>query len=433
MLKKMLTRGIYLCYCICILQPAISRAQTEQTDTLALDIQQVEKLFMDKNLELVARQYGIEADKALIQQAKLWNNPILNTDQNVYSNNKWFEHGTNPATNSPYGQYYVQLQQLIQTAGKRGKQIKLARTNAEISEWEFKDLMRNLRYELHIDFYTLAQTIAAQDLYNKELEQINKLMAGMTAEYNLGNISKKDLLRVQALQIGLQQDATENGKKLDDTQAELKSMLQLSGNVVIKPLLGNLTLPQLPGMSISDMMDMAKANNSTYHLEQLQVKYKQQSLAYQKALAVPDVTLGPNFDKNSNYTPNYVGLGISLPLPVFDRNQGNIKAARWQLKAEEANMQLADVELSNNVVSAYNKLKNTLQLNANIPSGFYEDYGTLFNKVVQSYRDRQISMVEFIDYFDTYKDAMQKQTQQLLNVQLAKDELNTQIGTDIVQ
>jgi cobalt-zinc-cadmium efflux system outer membrane protein len=163
------------------------------------------------------------------------------------------------------------------------------------------------------------------------------------------------------------------------------------------------------------------------------VKYKQQSLAYQKALAVPDVTLGPNFDKNSNYTPNYVGLGISLPLPVFDRNQGNIKAARWQLKAEEANMQLADVELSNNVVSAYNKLKNTLQLNANIPSGFYEDYGTLFNKVVQSYRDRQISMVEFIDYFDTYKDAMQKQTQQLLNVQLAKDELNTQIGTDIVQ
>ncbi len=431
MFKKMLVRGMTLCYCMCILQTV--QAQTGQSDTLSLDIQQTEKLFLEKNLQLVAKQYDIEADKALIQQAKLWNNPTLNTDQNVYSNNKWFEHGTDPVTNAPYGQYYVQLQQLIKTAGKRGKQIKLARTNAEISEWQFKDLMRNLRYELHTDFYTLAQALAAQQLYNQELVQINKLMTGMSAEYKLGNIARKDLLRVQALLIGLQQDATENDKKLEDAQAELKSMLQLSGNTFIKPAIAAMTLPALPSASIPDMIEMAKTNNSTYHLQQLQVKYQQQNLSYQKALVIPDVTLGPNFDKNSNYTPNYLGLGISLPLPVFDRNQGNIKSARWQVKSEEANMQLADIELNNNVISAYNKLKNTLQLSANIPTSFYEDYGLLFNKVVESYRDRQLSMIEFIDYFDTYKDAMQKQTQQLLNIQLAKDELNTQVGTDIVQ
>mgnify|MGYP001548709764 CR=1 FL=1 len=189
----------------------------------------------------------------------------------------------------------------------------------------------------------------------------------------------------------------------------------------------------MPSVSALQLVDLAKQNNTTYQLQQLQLKYQQQNLSYQKALAVPDVTLGPNFDKNSNYTPNYVGLGISLPLPLLNRNQGNIKSARWQVKAEEANTQNAEVELSNNVMSAYNKLRYTLQLTSSMQQDFYDDYNKLYGNIVESFKNRQISMVEFIDYFDAYKDTRQKQLQQQLNLQLAKDELNMQVGTDVVQ
>ena len=435
MLKRKLAKGIYIVCSVCFLQHQSASAQVDygSTDTVRLSMEEAEKTFLEKNLALLAQHYDVEVNKALVQQAKLWDNPTLNTDQNVYSNNKFFEHGTYP-NGTPYGQYYIQVQQLIKTAGKRGKQVRMAKTNAEISEWQFKDVMRNLRSQLHQDFYTIAQLQASKKLYADELAQIDRLLTGMNAEFKLGNIAKKDLLRVQALQISLLHDATDNDKQLDDTEAELKTMLQLGATSYVVPVIDDESIvPQMPDVTIPQLMQLAKQNNTTYQLEMLQVKYQQQNLAYQKSLAIPDVTLGPNFDKNSNYTPNYVGLGISLPLPAFNRNQGNIRSARWQVKEEETNLQQAELELQNSIVSAYNKLKFTFNLSSSLHQSFYKDYSDLYSNVLKSFKDRQISMVAFIDYFDAYKEARQKQLQQILNVQLAKDELNAQVGTDVIK
>jgi cobalt-zinc-cadmium efflux system outer membrane protein len=57
------------------------------------------------------------------------------------------------------------------------------------------------------------------------------------------------------------------------------------------------------------------------------------NLALQKAMAVPDITIGSTYDQHSSYANNYVGLEISLPLPLFNRNQGNIKNAKLARKA----------------------------------------------------------------------------------------------------
>ncbi len=431
MFKKLLVQSLFTGFCACAVLPGTVLAQSAP-DTLTLDIKKAETIFLEKNLLLLAQHYNVEAGKALIGQAKLWDNPTLVTDQNIYSNNKFFEHGAYP-DGTPYGQYFIQVSQLIKTAGKRGKQINMARTNAEINEWQFKDVMRNLKYELHSDFYTVAKLQAMQQLYNEELLQLQKLTDGMNAQYKAGNVAKKDVLRVHALLIGLQQDAIENDKQLDDIQAELKSLLQISGNTFVKAQSEGIAIPSMPDAPVLQLVDLARQGNTTYQLQQLQLKYQQQNLAYQKALAVPDVTLAPSFDKNSNYTPNYVGMGISLPLPLINRNQGNIKSARWQIKAEEATTQNAEIELSNNVLSAYNKLKYTVQLLSGMQQDFYDDYDKLYGNIVESFKNRQISMVEFIDYFDAYKDTRQKQLQQQLNLQLAKDELNMQVGTDVVK
>ena len=63
---------------------------------------------------------------------------------------------------------------------------------------------------------------------------------------------------------------------------------------------------------------------------------------------------------------------------------------------------------------------------------FYNDYRQLFNNVVESFRARQISLLEFIDYLNGYEDVREKQLQQQLNLQIAKEELNYQISVDVV-
>ena len=106
-------------------------AQQKQ-DTLTLGLQQIEKIFTDSNLTLLAQHYNVDAQKALVEQAKVWQNPTLNTDWGIAANGKFVQYKKN-ADGSYNGQYYIQIQQLILTAKKRGKLIYLANTNTRLS------------------------------------------------------------------------------------------------------------------------------------------------------------------------------------------------------------------------------------------------------------------------------------------------------------
>jgi outer membrane protein, heavy metal efflux system len=422
---------ISACYLFQINQVIAQSSSTITNDTLRLKIEESEQIFLNKNLQLLAGRYNVKADSALIQQAKLWDNPNLATDQNVYSNNTWFEHGQN-ADGTPKGQIMVQLEFLVKTAGKRGKQIKIAQTNAGISQWQFRDLMCKLKAQLREDFYTLVQLELNSKLLQQELEQTDKLLYSMSQQLKAGNIAQKDLLRIQALDISLQQDAIENEKQLEDMQSELKTMLQITGNIYIKPVVKEKAIAEIPQQSIAQITDLARQNNPGYQLQKLQLSLQQQNLSLQKAMAVPDISVGPNYDLNSNYAPHYVGLGIGLPLPIFNRNQGNIKSAKMQVKQEETNMEFIDQQLSNEVMSAWKKLQLIVKLSAGKQNDdFYTNYEKLYNNIVESYKQRQIGLVEFIDYFNAYKETRQRQAQQELNIHLAKEELNLKIGQDI--
>ena len=430
MLSRILGKSMLIVACMYLSGVTRTQAQTN-TDTLRIGIKDAEQIFIDKNLTLLAAHYNIEANKALVQQAKLWDDPVLNTDQNMYSNNKFFHHGTNPDGTTD-GQVYIQVQQLIKTANKRGKLIQMAKTNTAISELQFRDVMLHLRYELRTDMYTLTQLMRIHELYVQEGAQIDKLLLAMNAQLQVGNIAKKDLMRIQALQLSMQQESTEIDKQIADNEAELKTLLQLKGSTFVLPVVAaSDSAMSAPTMPLAQMVAAAKEHNTAYQLQLLQLQYQQQNLGYQKALAVPDVTVSPNFDQNSNYTPKYYGLGISLPIPILNGNRGNIKAARWQVKEQDATVKQLELELENKVASAYSKLLAVQQLSSRKQQSFYDSYQQLYNNILDSYQQRQISLIEFIDYFSAYKDIKQKQLQQQLNLHTAQEDLNLQIGTDL--
>ena len=403
-----------------------------QQDTLRLSLVQTEKIFLDSNLLLIASGFNVDANKALIDQARVWDNPTLITDQNVYTNNKFFQHGKDPITGQPTGQYFVQFQQLIKTAGKRGKLINMATTNAKLSQLQLNDLMRNLRYDLRTNYYTLLQLIKNKNIAVQSYNQLNILFKGMQAQYAVGNISQKEYLRIQSLLIALDKEIADLNTQIYDTENSLKTALQLKGNVFIYPT-DDFTGVKLNFSSDKDLMETAKSNNPYYELQKLQIVYQQQNLSYQKSLAVPDLTLAPEYDHNSNYIPHYYGLGISLPLPVFNKNKGNIKSASFNVKQQEAIALNADVELQNNVTNAYKKILELLKITNESEQVFYDKYTQMFNNIISSYEHKQISLLEFMDFFDTYKDVQNQHYQSKLNLQLVSEELNYHIGIDVIK
>jgi cobalt-zinc-cadmium efflux system outer membrane protein len=408
-----------------------ANAQLPAQDTLSLTLSQAEQQFLQQNLVLLAGHFNVEANRALIAQARLWDNPVLTTDQNVFSDQKFFSHGKT-INGEPDGQLFLQIQQLIRTAGKRSKQINLATTTTEISELQLQDVLRNLKYQLRTNYFTISQLFSVQQIYNQELLEMNRMLTGMEAQLKAGNIAQKEYLRVQALVISLQQDITENNRNLSNTEAELKTLLQVSGNTFIKPV-DTLGFSTFRAPALDELVTAAKANNAAYLLQQKQIVYQQQNLQYQKALKSPDVTVGPEYDAASNYTPHYFGLTVSLPLIIFNKNQGNIKAAEFSIKQQQTSLQQLETELNNNVVNAYTKMILTQQQNSSVQSEFYQNYQRMFLNMMQSYRQRQISLLEFIDFFDAFKEANVRLRQQQFNLQLAKEELNFQVGIDIIK
>jgi len=436
MLYYKLAKNTGLLCSLCFLQTHISCAQDmyplPAPDTIRINFRQAEKMFLDNNLQLLAAHYNVQSAEALVEQARKWENPVLNTDQNIYSNNRFFEHGVD-ANGNPQGQIFVQVQQLIKTAGKRGRQVDLARTNATVAEWQFKSALRELKAILYRDFYTVVKLRSNAQLYNDALNRLNRLLAAQEQELKAGNIARKEYLRVQALVINLQQDIVANTNALNDAESEMKTILGITGNKFIAPVAPDTEDAALPPITISQLIDSARRNNTDYMQQVYQLQYNMQNLRLQKSLAVPDVTIGAEYDQASNYTPNFFGLAISLPLPLWDRNQGNIKAGKLQVKQGETYLALADQKLQNDVLNAYQKLLSVVKLSTGANLQFYDDYNTLQKNIMESYNNRQINLIEFLEYFNDYREVREKQLQLLLDLRLARQDVNDVTGTDIIK
>ena len=399
-------------------------------DTVSLSFPVAEKIFLQNNLSLLASKYGIDANKALIKQAKLWDNPILTTDQNIYDKDGgFFKH------NSQTGTIYVQVMQLIKTAGKRNKAAQIAFDNTTISQEQFDDLLRTLRYVLRGDLLEVSHLMKIKIVYTREIEEVNKLVKGMDLQLQIGNVSVKDNLRIKALLFSLQNELVTADAQLLPLQSEIKLLLNNNETKFISPALlykfGELTTASIP--NTDSLIQEALTNRPDAKIAQTAGALQNHNLNYQKALAKPDVSVGTEFDQRSSYAPNYVGLAISLPLNIFNRNQGNIASAKFLIQQQQAVTDFTNAKIKNDIVSAVSKFVFYQGVNNRGQLDFSQQYDTLFTNMLKSYQNRQLSLLEFIDFMDAYKDTKLKLIEQHNGLIHAAEDLNYTVGNDIIR
>ena len=401
-------------------------------DTLRLTIPKAESLFLKNNLALLAAQYGVSANEALIQQAKAWDNPVLSTEQNLYDG-KFFRHtkGT-PDNPQGYGQWYASLSQVIRTANKRGLQVQLAQDGVKTAQAQLADLLRNLRYVLQVDVNNLAQLQSAQQLLETEITHTQTLAKGMDEMLKVGDISLKDNVRLKALLYSLQSDYADNLRQQQDLQKELHTLLHDETATPIAASAPGVDFSSLNNLPLLAIVDSAKALRPDAALASAQALFQQHNLAYQKALAKPDITVGIDYDRANSYVPNYAGLQIGLPLPLFNKNRGNIQSAEWSVKAAQATQKNTQSVVQAEVLNTYNKLQTLLQVQKSAGGAWAENYERLMRNMVESYQQRKVTLFDFIDFFTSYKDTRLKQLQQSTNLLNAAAEFNFVTAQNII-
>jgi cobalt-zinc-cadmium efflux system outer membrane protein len=253
----------------------------------------------------------------------------------------------------------------------------------------------------------------------------------MEAQYQAGNISLKENIRIQALLFSLKTDKQEVDEQISSLQGELQTLLGVSKLVFIKPS----DIEPIPSdlqLDLENLFEKAKKSRADYLSEQLQLQLAQHNFSLQKALAIPDVTIGIGYDQRNSYSPNYWGLSISLPLPFLNRNQGNIKATQFNKMAEEVQMNGLELQIKVQLANALQVYKQVQEFNTIHQQEFYTQHNHLFINVLKSYQQRQISLIEFVDFFESYKSTKLKVLEQRYKLYKALTEINYLVGTSII-
>lgn len=409
-----------------ILIPAALPAQ----DTLRLSLPEAENLFLQKNFLLLAAKYQVSVSDAAIIQAKLYPNPTFYLEQGAYNQqtHKLFEIVNNAETQ-------VNLNQVIILAGKRNKEIGLARMNSQLSTYQFYDLIRTLRYTLRSSFYSLYFLAEPMSVYDREIESLKVLIAAYTDQYNKGNIAFKELARLQALQFSLQNERLDLTKQLYEKQKDISLLIGDTSLNTVKPTVDPDYLGKIDAAKLNfpDLIDSALASRYDLKAANMQVRYGEANLALQKAMRVPDITVGANFDRAGSYIPNYNALSVQLDLPFWNRNQGNIKAAKSQIELNKQLQSEADLQVRNEVATAYRQLLETDKLYQSASRQLTADYDKLLDGIIRGYQNHTISLLEFIDYYETYKNS-KLEFNRLQNNRLdALENLNLATGTIILK
>ena len=393
-----------------------------------LTLKEAEQRFLERNLSLIAERYNIDMAQAQVLQAKLFENPVISLEQNVSNrlNGKYFDFGKE-------GEAVVEIEQVIHLAGQRNKQVRLEKINKEIAEYQFEEVMRTLRQELNekfVEVYFLSKSIA---IYEKEVNSLQVLLGGMKIQQEKGNISLMEISRLESMLFSLRKEKNERENDLLTTRGELNLLLNLPEDTQVQLSLDEEVLQQLDlsQLSFADLKAIIN-ERPDQKIARSTVNASRANLKLQKSMAFPEFSVKGNYDRVGNFINDYFAIGVSLSVPIFNRNQGNIKAARFSIQQAGVQQEYAANRADMELFTAYTSLEKATQLYQSTNMDLERNFEKLITGVNENFTRKNISLLEFIDYYDSYKETCIQLYEIKKNVFLAMENLNTVVGQNVL-
>jgi cobalt-zinc-cadmium efflux system outer membrane protein len=391
------------------------------------DLQQCEQIFLKTNLNLIAAQYNIDANKALVIQAKIWDNPYLSMELNANNpqSGKYFDIGQS-------GQKAASIQQLILLGGKRRNQIELAKSNQKLAQLSFEDLLRNLKFELRKSYYAIYFNNEKIESLNVQVNNLDTLVKAYGVQSQKGNVPIKDYLRLQSLLLDLKNEKMELVKDNIEQQSSLNILL--SDSTEIQPVLAPTFFNKYIStnfITLSDIEKFAFVGRPDYTMVTQNVLASETSLKLQKSMRVPDLTLGSSWDQHGGAFNNQVNLTLGLQLPLWNKNQGNIKYAESMNSQAITNQQSEAIQLKSEIAAAFKKWVEAKNNYNQIAVTNFESYQNVYQSIVQNFKKGNISILEFTDFLESYNQMRSHYNELKKNLVLSAETLNTAANTEL--
>ncbi len=383
-------------------------------------LSQCEESFVKNNLILLSAHYQIDQAQAISIQSKLWENPILSGELNLInpSAGKVLSIGAK-------GQKALAIQQLIYLGGKKQNEIDLTSANIEIAESLFRELLWNLKYQLHQNFFQLLFNLNKIQSIDKQLNRIQGLVENYQIQEQKNNVPLKDVVRLQSLLLDIRNTKAELLQNNVEIQGNLKILTGENENII--PAYESDSLNKYfvtPLTSFEDLENAALEKRPDYQITQNQIKSNELNLKWQKSLAKPDMSLGLSYDQRGGAFGNQINLTVGMPLPVWNKNQGNIKYAQSLYEQSQTDQKRAEQLVKNEINTAFLKWKQATDNYKILDNTMKQNFDLVYEGTLSNFQKGNISMLEFTDLMETYNQMVIQENDLKKNVIMQAEELN---------
>jgi cobalt-zinc-cadmium efflux system outer membrane protein len=415
----------------CVLVACLASDSVAQTP---LTWPEIRARFEAANPTVQAGQIGIDESRAAEVTAYLRPNPQLSTTLDQIGHND---------SGNPFDDAIpvVSVNYLREREQKRELRRDSAQGATAIALPTQADLVRNLIFTLRTAFVLALQAKAFQTLAQENLTNYDQVLAIGRDRLQAGDIAQLDLDRLQLQRVQYESDIETASVNLRTAKIQLLQLLNDGTPVEQFDVTGPYdfaepvqTLAALRQAAVDTRPDLKAALAG---IEKAKVDHR---LAVADGSADPTISVDAGFPAVSevwqSYSPplrEYVGVGVSVPLRFFDRNQGEKLRTELDIARNEQLMQATRAQVFSDVDSAYATVMSSLALLRPYRATYLDQATRVRDTMTFSYQSGGASLIDFLQAQQDYRAVQVSYVNLVAAFLNAVSQLNLAIGQEVIQ
>ena len=366
-------------------------------------IEQAVQEAVEHNLSLLAERYNLSIADAKIITAKLRPNPVFSAGLDYVD---FLGRFTGDNQGGPT-EYNFRTDFVLERGGKRERRIEVAQTTREVAQLQLLNTTRTLVLDVDSAFVDVLQAKDNLALARENLQAFRGIVDVNTTRVRAGDLAKVELVRTQVAALQFQSAVRQAESKLKIAGNRLQTLM---GRRVPSPtfdLVGELRRDSDPVVleTVATQALQLRPDLAALRKDQARSLAEVRS---QLAQGKVDFTVGTEFHRQfHNGNANALGFFFSAPLPVFNKNQGEIERARQEQEQILARIRAAEADVQNEVSNAWLQYATSRELLESIEHDLLDQAREVRTTMEYSYRRGEASLVEFLDAQRAFNDARQ--------------------------
>ena len=327
------------------------------------------------------------------------------------------------------------VSQLFERRNKRNLRYEAAKQGTAIGAAQASDSERTLLFNLRNAFVGVLQAKAVLELAQNNLEYYDKILKVSRDRFDAGDIARIDLDRLELQRLQYESDLQNAIVNLRTTKINLLALLNDHRPIDSFDVVGTFDFSE-DMMSLDDYRKDALNSRPDLRAAVLTLQQSETNYKLAEANGSTDPTISAWFTHNGSFNNpdalNTLGASVSIPLRVFDKNQGEKLRTKIDIQRNEKLRQGTEIQVYSDVDSAYATLVANINLLKPYKRQYLEQAVRVRDTVQFSYQHGGASLLDFLNAESDYRNVQLSYVNLVGAYLTAAAQMNQAVGREVI-